>query len=267
MKLQIISGDSPLVLAQPHGGVEIPQNIFRRLNATGQALEDTDWHIQRLYHGLIDDVTVVSTPTHRYVIDANRDPSDQSLYPGQNTTSLCPTTTFDGRPIYRDGEEPGEAEICERQQQYHQPYHDAVAEQLQRVHQKHGYVVLYDCHSIRSLIPYLFDGRLPDFNIGTNNGASCDPGIEFCVAETCAKATLYTHVSNGRFKGGWTTRHYGDPGNGYHAIQMELAQRNYMNEKAPWDYDIDKAEQLRKTLREILLGVLAIRWQAAAVRN
>ncbi|MCH8177272.1 MAG: N-formylglutamate deformylase, partial [Proteobacteria bacterium] len=241
MKIHVESGDSPLVLAQPHGGIEIPPDILQRLNDTGQALEDTDWHIQRLHHGLIDKVTVVSTPIHRYVIDANRDPSDQSLYPGQNTTSLCPTTTFDGDPIYRDGEEPGEEEIRERRQRYHQPYHDALAEQLERVHQRHGYVVLYDCHSIRSQIPYLFDGRLADFNIGTNSGASCNPGIESCVLEACAKATQYTHVTNGRFKGGWTTRHYGDPARGYHAIQMELSQCNYMTEKAPWAYDIDKA--------------------------
>lgn len=258
MKIHVESGDSPLVLAQPHGGIKIPPDILRRLNDTGQALEDTDWHIQRLYHGLIDNVTLVSTPFHRYVVDVNRDPSGQSLYPGQFTTSLCPTTTFDGDPIYRDDAEPGEAEIHERRQRYHQPYHDALAEQLERIHQKHGYVVLYDCHSIRSQIPYLFDGRLADLNIGTNSGASCDSDIESCVLEACAKATHYTHVTNGRFKGGWTTRHYGDPVRGYHAIQMELVQDNYMTEKSPWAYDIDKAERLRETLRGILLGVLAV---------
>ena len=255
MKINVEQGDSPLVLAQPHGGTEIPVEIFRRLNNTGQALEDTDWHITRLYQGMIEDATVVSTPVHRYVIDANRDPADRSLYPGQNTTSLCPTTTFDGGPIYLEGEEPEELEIRERQQQYHQPYHDALAEQLERVRQIHGYVVLYDCHSIRSKIPYLFDGRLPDFNIGTNNGASCGPRIETSVVEACAKATDYTHVINGRFKGGWTTRHYGDPDRGYHAIQMELAQCNYMREEAPWKYDVDKAKRLRETLRDILSGL------------
>jgi len=257
MKVDITLGDCPLVLAQPHGGTEIPANIRKRLNDTGRALEDTDWHIQRLYHGLIDNVTVVSTPIHRYVIDANRDPADQSLYPGQNTTSLCPTTTFDGNPIYLDGEQPGDEEIRQRQQRYHQPYHDALGEALERVHQKHGYVVLYDCHSIRSQIPYLFEGRLSDFNIGTTSGRSCDPDIESCVIKACAKAAQYTHVANGRFKGGWTTRHYGDPGRGYHAIQMELAQCAYLSEKSPWDYDVDKAERLRETLREILSSALA----------
>ena len=258
MKIYIEQGDSPLVLAQPHGGTEIPTEIINRLNDTGRAMEDTDWHIGRLYQSLIEDVTVVRTPIHRYVIDVNRDPSDQSLYPGQNTTSLCPTTSFDGVPIYLVGEEPEKDEIHERQKLFHQPYHDALAEQLERIHQKHGYAVLYDCHSIRSLVPYLFDGQLPDFNIGTNSGASCDPEVESCVEAICANATHYSHVVNGRFKGGWTTRHYGDPARGYHAIQMELAQINYMSEKTPWDYEANKAERLRETLREILSALITV---------
>ena len=219
-------------------------------------MEDTDWHISRLYEGLIDNATVVSTPVHRYVIDANRDPSDQSLYPGQNTTSLCPTTTFDGAPIYREGEEPSEDEIRDRQQQFHQPYHDILREQLELIHQKHGYAILYDCHSIRSQVPFLFDGTLPDFNIGTNNGQTCNPEIESIVEKLCAQDTEYSYVLNGRFRGGWTTRHYGKPKAGYHAIQMELAQCNYMQEKAPWNYDVKKAEMLRISLRSILQGIL-----------
>lgn len=259
MKLDLTIGDSPLVLAQPHGGVEIPQSLLSRLNPKGRALEDTDWHITRLYGGLIDNATVLSTPIHRYVIDVNRDPSDVSLYPGQNTTSLCPTTSFDGEPIYREGEEPGEDEIGERRLKYHAPYHDALREQLARVHQKHGYVVLYDCHSIRSQLPYLFDGKLPDFNIGTNSGQSCDSAIEAPVKNICALASKYTCVANGRFKGGWTTRHYGNPQTGYHAIQMELAQCNYMEEKPPWDYDVKMAEKLRVTLASILRVILELR--------
>jgi N-formylglutamate deformylase len=259
MKVHLASGDSPLILAQPHGGTEIPSHIRTRLNQRGRAMEDTDWHISRLYDGLIDNATVVSTPVHRYVIDANRDPSDASLYPGQNTTTLCPTVTFDGAPIYLEGEEPGEDEISERQQQYHQPYHDVLREQMERVYQKHGYAVLYDCHSIRSQIPYLFDGKLPDFNIGTNGGQSCDPGIEALVEDICARESRFSHVVNGRFKGGWTTRHYGNPEKGYHAIQMELAQCNYIQETAPWDYDASKADKLRVTLHSILQDILALK--------
>ena len=174
MKPAVTEGDGPVLLAQPHGGTEIPDAILQRLNAQGHARADTDWHIGRLYADLLADASIVSTPIHRYVIDANRDPADESLYPGQNTTSLCPTTTFDGDPIYLPGQAPSLDEIQQRQQQYHQPYHDALAEQLQRIHQRHGYAILYDCHSIRSLVPYLFEGRLPDFNIGSNSGNSCD---------------------------------------------------------------------------------------------
>lgn len=257
MKPEVQTGDSPLLLAQPHGGTEVPNSIYARLNQHGHALADTDWHITRLYADLIDDVTTVSTPIHRYVIDANRDPADQSLYPGQNTTSLCPTTTFDGTPIYRDGEEPSADEIAERQKNYHQPYHDALREQLERLHQRHGYVILYDCHSIRSNIPYLFDGKLPDFNIGSNSGQSCDPKFEALVSAECELADGYTSVVNGRFKGGWTTRHYADPEKGFNSIQMELAQSTYMLETDPWTYDEYKAEQLRTILHRILAKLIA----------
>jgi N-formylglutamate deformylase len=258
MKIKVESGDSPLVLAQPHGGTWIPPGILNRLNSQGRAIADTDWHINRLYDDLVDDVTVVSTTIHRYTIDANRAPSGQSLYPGQNTTGLCPTTTFDGTPIYKTDQEPSEDEIQQRQRQYHQPYHDALNEQLNRVHQRHGHVVLYDCHSIRSLVPYLFEGKLPDFNIGTNSGHSCNPEFESSVLTACARANDFTHVLNGRFKGGWTTRHYGNPQTGYHAIQMELAQCNYMLEEAPWSYEIEKADTLRANLRNILQGILSV---------
>jgi formiminoglutamase len=259
MKPGLSIGDSPLVLAQPHGGIDIPQSILDRLNPKGRAMEDTDWHITRLYDGLIGNATVVSTSIHRYVIDANRDPSDVSLYPGQNTTSLCPTTTFDGDLIYQEGEAPSEDEIGERLRQYHTPYHDTLREQLERVHQKHGYVVLYDCHSIRSQVPYLFDGKLPDFNIGTNSGQTCAAEIETLVVNFCTRQTRFSYVSNGRFKGGWTTRHYGNPQNGFHAIQMELTQCNYMQEKPPWNYDDKKAEILRVALRSILQAILELR--------
>ena len=256
MKPAVETGDSPLLLAQPHGGTEIPESILTRLNQHGLARSDTDWHIGLLYAGLAADVTTVSTSIHRYVIDANRGPADQSLYPGQNTTSLCPTTTFDGDEIYLPGQAPSADEINQRQRLYHQPYHDALSEQLERIHQLHGYVILYDCHSIRSLVPYLFDGKLPDFNIGTNNGASCDPVIESTVQVACTAAEDYSVVSNGRFKGGWTTRHYGEPGRGFHAIQMELAQCNYMLEQEPWSYADDKAGKLRVILAEILKNLL-----------
>lgn len=258
MKPIVTAGQGPLLLAQPHGGVDIPEAIYARLNPRGQARADTDWHISQLYSDLMADASSVSTPIHRYVIDANRDPADESLYPGQNTTSLCPTTTFDGEDIYLDGEAPSADEIHQRQRDYHQPYHDALREQLERIQQRHGYAILYDCHSIRSLLPYLFDGRLPDFNLGSNSGASCDPAVEAAVYAVCASAPGYSAVVNGRFKGGWTTRHYGRPETGVHAIQMELAQYRYMQEQAPWQYDKDKADQLRVILKSVLENLVLV---------
>jgi N-formylglutamate deformylase len=252
MRPDVTIGNGPIVLAQPHGGIEIPETIYQRLNPEGQARADTDWHISRLYAGLLDETSIVSTPIHRYVIDANRDPADESLYPGQNTTSLCPATTFDGAPIYLDGQVPSADEIGQRQRDYHQPYHDALREQLERIRQKHGYVILYDCHSIRSIVPYLFAGQLPDFNIGTNCGSTCDASIEQAVERHCHAAAGYRYVLNGRFKGGWTTRHYGQPQQGYHALQMELAQCNYMQEETPWQYDAASAHKLRAILAGLL---------------
>ncbi len=252
MKPAVSIGPGPLLLTQPHGGTEIPAAIFARLNPLGQAMPDTDWHISELYAGLSPEATIVSTPVHRYVIDANRNPADESLYPGQNTTGLCPTTSFDGESFYRQGQLPSNDEIGERQQRYHQPYHDAIREQLERIHQRYGYAILYDCHSIRSQVPYLFPGRLPDFNIGSNDSRSCAASIESEVAQLCQAAEGYTTVVNGRFKGGWTTRNYGNPGQGCHALQMELAQSCYMLEQAPWTYDGDKAARLRVILGAIL---------------
>lgn len=250
--IDISQGDGPLVLGLPHAGTDVPPEYLSRLNETGRGLADTDWHIDRLYAGLVADVTTVRMPVHRYVIDVNRDPSGTSLYPGQNTTGLCPLTDFDGRAIYLPGAEPDDAEIEVRRAAYHAPYHAALSAELERVRAQHGFAVLYDCHSIRSRIPFLFDGTLPDFNIGTNSGATCAPGIEAATLRLCEAAPGYTTVLNGRFKGGWTTRQYGRPDAGVHAIQMELAQSTYMTEAPPWDYDLARAEKLRTHLQDIL---------------
>lgn len=249
--VEITRGDGPIVLGLPHTGTWLPDEIRVRLNDRGRGLDDTDWHIHRLYEGLLPGVTTVRATFHRYVIDANRDPSGQSLYPGQNTTGLVPLTDFDGKPIWETS--PEAAEIEARRVAYHAPYHAALEAELERVRASHGVAVLYDCHSIRSRIPFLFDGILPDFNIGTNNSQTCDTRIEMSVREVCEQAGGHTAVVNGRFKGGWTTRHYGRPGKGLHAIQMELAQSTYLaEEQAPWTYDSNRAERLREHLAEIL---------------
>lgn len=256
--IEVVQGTGPIVLGLPHTGTVLPADIHARLNDRGREMADTDWNIHRLYSGLLDTVTMVRTPIHRYVIDVNRGADDQSLYPGQNTTGLCPVTDFDGKPIYCAGQEPDAAEVETRREAYHQPYHRAISTELARIHAKHGCAILYDCHSIRSVIPYLFDNTLPDFNIGTNSSTSCAPSVEKTVGEICRSASGYSSVLNGRFKGGWTTRHYGQPQDGIHAIQMELAQSTYMQEAPPWAYDDDRADRVRAHLSRILKALEAL---------
>ncbi len=256
--IEITQGNSPIVLGLPHTGTDVPGDIWDGLNERGRALADTDWHIDRLYKDLGLDLTRVRTPIHRYAIDVNRGPEDASLYPGQNTTGLCPLTDFDGIPIYRSGAEPDAAEVARRKTLYHAPYHTALSTELQRVREKHGVAILYDCHSIRSVVPYLFEDTLPDFNIGTNGSTSCARSVERAVHMRCRVASEYTCVLNGRFKGGWTTRHYGQPVENIYAIQMELAQSTYMEERAPWTYRPDKAERLRPILYRILSDLIEL---------
>ena len=249
--VEVTRGDGPVVLGLPHTGSWLPDDIRARLNARGQGLDDTDWHIDRLYDNLLGGVTTVRATFHRYVIDANRDPSGASLYPGRNTTDLVPLTDFDGQDIWTLP--PTQDDIRQRRETFHAPYHAALAAELARVRARHGVAILYDCHSIRSHIPFLFDGTLPDFNIGTATGTTCDPRIEAAVQKICHTTPGFTTVTNGRFKGGWTTRQYGRPGEGLHAIQMELAQATYLTEEAaPWTYDEDKAAVLRSCLHTIL---------------
>ena len=251
--VEIRRGSSPVILGLPHTGTLVPDDVLERLNGEGRKLRDTDWHIHRLYDGLLPGATMVRATFHRYVIDANRDPTGASLYPGQNTTGLVPLTDFDENPIWLPGQEPDQAETERRLAAFHAPYHAALQAEIDRVRALHGVAILYDCHSIRSVCPFLFDGTLPDFNIGTNGGATCDPRIETAVEKICAAATSYTHTVNGRFKGGWTTRHYGRPADGVHAVQMELTQKTHLETEAPpFRYDEDKAAALRVHLAEIL---------------
>lgn len=251
--VEVNRGNSPIVLGLPHTGTHVPDIILSRLNDLGRTLTDTDWHVHRLYEGLLPDATTVRATFHRYVIDANRDPTGKSLYPGQNTTGLIPLTDFDNNPLWNTGEEPTEADTAARLEAFHTPYHAALKVELERVRSIHGIVILYDCHSIRSHCPFLFEGRLPDFNIGDNDGTTCAPEITGIVERVCAKAEGYTHVVNGRFKGGWTTRHYGRPDENMHAIQMELAQATHLQSEAlPFDYAPDTAEPLRAHLSELL---------------
>lgn len=247
--VEVIRGEGPVVLAMPHGGTWLPPGVLDALNDNGRRLADTDWHIARLYEGLLPGATVVRATVHRYAIDANRDPTGASLYPGQNTTGLIPLTDFDGKPIW--AQPPGPADTAARLAAFHAPYHAALTAEMERVRDAWGVAVLYDCHSIRSEIPFLFPGKLPDFNIGTNGGLTCDPRIAD-AAETIGR-TAGTTVVNGRFRGGWTTRHYGRPRDGWHAIQMELAQSTYLAaEEPPFAWDETRAARLRPVLSAIL---------------
>ena len=253
---EVRQGSSPVILSFPHPGTNVPPAIWERLNDNGRVLADTDWHIHHLYGGLLPDVTTVRATFHRYVIDANRDPAGNSLYPGQNTTGLVPDTDFDGLPIWKDGGEAGEDDVAKRLADFHAPYHAALAAEIERVRAIHGIAILYDCHSIRSHIPFLFEGKLPDFNVGTDMGRTCDKAIETATFEACAAAEGYTSILNGRFKGGWTTRHYGRPETGVQAIQMELAQATHLiTETTPFAYDESKADKLRIHLKDILTRI------------
>jgi formiminoglutamase len=296
--LSIHRGAAPLVLAFPHTGTDIPADIEARLVSPELARKDTDWWVDTLYAFAAElGATMVRTSVSRSVIDVNRDPSGASLYPGQATTGLCPITTFDGESLYREGQEPDEADIQARKARWFAPYHDALAAELDRLHKAHGHVVLYDCHSIRSVIPRLFEGELPHFNIGTNNGTTCAPELEARISSILSHpgegrgpvgkaeetkrsanqlppsqldpglrrggADEWTSVLNGRFKGGWTTRHYGRPARGYHAIQMELACRGYIDEPVgpdphPWPvpFDPDYARPMTEILTRVIQACL-----------
>ena len=260
--VEINRGSSPVILGFPHTGTHAPDDIWANLNETGRKLTDTDWHVHELYQGLLPNATTVRATFHRYCLDANRDPSGASLYPGQNTTGLIPLTDFDNRPLWIEGGEPDGAETERRVERFHQPYHRVLQAEIERVKAKHGVAVLYDCHSIRSICPFLFEGKLPDFNIGTDNGETCDHLLEQEVGAICQAAEGYTSVVNGRFRGGWTTRHYGRPGEGVHAIQMELAQATHLkSETPPFDQDGEKSAKLRKVLQQILQRIEALAYE------
>ena len=252
--VQVSRGEGPVVLGMPHTGTHLPEGVWGALNGTGRALADTDWRVERLYEGLAPGATVVRMCVHRYAIDANRDPSGASLYPGAATTDLVPLTDFDGRPIWDAPPTPGEVEA--RRAAFHAPYHAALAAELGRVRAAHGVAILHDCHSIRSEIPRLFEGRLPDLNLGTNGGVACAPEVAQ-AAMAAIEGSGFSRVLDGRFRGGWTTRHHGRPEAGVHAVQMEIAQAAYLAAEAPpWTYDEARAERLRATLARVL-GALA----------
>jgi N-formylglutamate deformylase len=250
-------GTAPLLVSLPHDGSEIPADIAARMHARARSAPDTDWHVARLYafaRGLGASVLVPNYS--RYVVDLNRPPDDVSLYPGQNTTGLCPIVQFSGDPVYAGDAHPSPDEIQRRIDTYWRPYHAALAEELQRLRARHGRAVLWEGHSIRGECPFLFEGRLPDFNLGTANGASCSPALQARLVSILEQADGYDFVANGRFKGGYITRHYGDPANGIDAVQLEISQRIYMDEES-FEYDEQKAAGAQRVIHKLLEATFA----------
>ena len=248
--VSIIRGYGPVILGQPHGGTFLPERIRSSLNEEGKLLADTDWHVHKLYEELLDSATIVRANFHRYLIDANRAPCGESLYANQNTTGLIPQVSFDNIPIWTHV--PNDEDLKERLT-YHTAYHAAIKTELHRLKETFRTVVLYDCHSIRSKIPFLFEDRLPDINIGTNNGTTCGKTLIRSLADLCVQTREYSFVVDGRFRGGWTTRNYGRPWDGIHSVQIELAQCTYLSaEEPPFSYCEEKAATLRPLLKSFL---------------
>ncbi len=263
------AGAGPLLVSMPHVGTLVPEAIAARMTALGRTVPDTDWHVDRLYDFLDDlDASILAAIQSRYVIDLNRAPDDRPLYPGTSNTGLCPTTTFDQAPIYLDGQEPDAAEIAERRDRVFWPYHERLARALSAIRERHGTALLWEAHSIRSVVPRFFEGRLPDLNLGSASGASADAELIARlkrVAETEGAAAGYSHALDGRFKGGYITRSFGDPAQGGDAVQLELSQITYMDEDPPYGFREDLAAGIRPVLRALLEAALG--WVGRSLRG
>jgi N-formylglutamate amidohydrolase len=245
-------GRVPVLISFPHVGTELPAGFAKRLTPAARALPDTDWHLPDLYDFVGElKCSTFEARYSRFVIDLNRPPDDTPLYTGV-TTGLIPEGLFDGTPVYLPGEDPDEAERLERIERYWRPYHTRLEGELARMVEAHGVAILFDAHSIQGTVPRLFEGRLPDLNLGTNQGRSAAPDLEARVVAIAAEAGPYSHVLNGRFKGGHITRHYGDPARGIHAVQLELVQETYMLESPPYPFRPDRAAGIRPHLRRIV---------------
>lgn len=250
-------GNSPLLVSMPHVGTYLPSWLLPSLTDEAKILTDTDWHLEGLYNFLEAlDVTVVIATHSRYVIDLNRPPDNANLYPGLNTTSLCPVDSFDSKPLYQVGQAPDSVEIASRIINYWQPYHSTIVDELARLKQHHGKVMLWDAHSIHSKVPRFFVGELAHLNIGTADNQSCAASLTQELEKTLAKFPQYSSVVNGRFKGGYITRHYGQPKLNVHAVQLEIAMRSYMGESIPYALDDELSESLRPVLYALLSSVL-----------
>ena len=251
-------GTTPLMVSVPHAGMRIPEELRDRYVDRAHSVEDTDWHLDRLYafaRGL--GAGMIVPAFSRYVIDLNRPPDDTPMYAGANNTELCPTRFFTGDPLYREGRAPDGAEIARRREMYWRPYHAALDAELRRLRAVHGHAIVFDGHSIMSSLPWLFEGRLPDLNLGTAEGRSCAPSLRQSLAGVLERQRDFTHVVDGRFKGGYITRHYGRPAQHQHAVQLEMCFACYMQERAPYALDDARVERVRPVLEALLAAMLA----------
>jgi N-formylglutamate deformylase len=256
-------GSTPLLVSMPHVGSFIPDSIRAKLVDRALVAEDTDWHMDKLYAFAAELGASTLVPRHsRYVVDLNRPPENTPMYPGVNNTELCPTRFFTGEPLYREGLAPTDAEIAERVATYWQPYHQALRQELDRLKSIHGYALLFDAHSIKSELPWLFEGKLTDLNLGTVTGNACAPGLRDSLTQVLNQQSRYTVAVDGRFKGGYITRNYGQPGQGIHAVQLEKCWSTYMREVPPYAWAPEIAGQLQPLLRQLLQTML--NWKPAA---
>ncbi|MES2019294.1 MAG: N-formylglutamate deformylase [Pseudomonadota bacterium] len=252
MDFEFNQGRIPLLVSMPHVGTDIPDDIAARLAPCASERADTDWHLKQLYGFLAEmGASTIAARWSRYVIDLNRPPEDTNLYPGMSTTGLCPVDTFSSEPLYREGDQPGEQEVQGRLTRYWQPYHSQLRAELDRMLALHGRVVLWDAHSIASVVPRFFEGRLPDLNFGTAQGTTCDPAMEAAITGIARAQDAFSVAVNGRFKGGHITRHYGQPAMNVHAIQLEMCQCVYMDESAPFAYRPERAALVQPLLRKL----------------
>lgn len=253
-------GEAPLLVSFPHAGTVIPPELEARMTPAALQRADVDWHLPQLYDfARAMGASLLVARQARHVIDLNRPPEDESLYPGQDVTGLIPLDTFRKEPLYRPGEAPDAAEVRVRVERYWQPYHAALRAELERLRALHGHVVLWEAHSICSVLPRFFAGRLPDLNLGTADGHACVPAVQAAVETAMNAQREFSHVSNGRFKGGHITRHYGVPERGIHALQLEMCQCTYMDETAPFAYRPDRAARVQPLLQHMLQAAVDAR--------
>jgi N-formylglutamate deformylase len=251
-------GNSKVLVSMPHVGTQLPRSLIPRMTKEAMNLPDTDWYLEELYDFLDElDVTVIAANYSRYVVDLNRSANDISLYPGSDVTGLCPTDTFYRDLIYENETSLETTEINDRLNKFWYPYHNALASEISRIKAVHGDVIVWDAHSIRSEVPRFFDGELPQLNLGTADGTTCQPVLMEKIVDIIKSNGDYSWVMNGRFKGGFITRHYAQPSMGVSTMQLELAMRSYMDESSSSPiFDNDKARGLRVILKAMMQSLL-----------